>query len=164
MKRPFLTLLLLFTVVPLLELTLLIEIGKRTSLLFTVALIVLTGVLGAYLARREGFKAIARLREDLREGRAPAAAAIDGILVLIAGAVLLTPGLLTDCLGFSLLLPAVRERVRRVLTERFRRSVEVRVQSFRQQMAGGRDGQPTPDDVIDVEYSRVPDDRRADSP
>ncbi len=117
----FLRLLLLFTTVPLIELALLIEIGRRMGLAVTIALVVVTGVLGAWLAKSQGLAALERLQRELREGRLPTEALLDGLMIFVAGAVLLTPGLLTDLFGFFLLTPAGRGVVRRAVAERLRR-------------------------------------------
>jgi UPF0716 protein FxsA len=102
---------------------LLIEIGQRIGTPATLGLIVVTGVVGAALARRQGLSALARLQRDLAEGRLPAGPLVDGVLILMAGAVLLTPGVLTDAVGFLLLIPPCRRLVMRVLTRRFERAV-----------------------------------------
>ena len=120
----FLRLLLLFTIVPLVELFLLVKLGTVVGVGPTVALVIFTGVLGAWLARQQGLGVLRRLSEDLAEGRLPAEALIDGLLILIAGAVLLTPGLLTDVLGFLLLVPQSRAVVRKAAVERFGRRFE----------------------------------------
>ncbi len=121
----FLRLLLLFTVVPLVELALLLWLGRHVGLVPTILLVFGTGVLGAWLARREGLRAFHRVREEMGLGRLPAEALLDGLLILIAGAVLLTPGLLTDLAGFTLLTPFGRGAVRRAVAERLRRSLTV---------------------------------------
>ncbi len=122
----FLRLLLLFTVVPLVELALLLAIGRYVGLVATVLLVLGTGVLGAWLARREGLRAFYRVREEMAAGHLPAEALLDGLLILVAGAVLLTPGLLTDLAGFALLTPFVRAAVRRAVADRLRRGLKQR--------------------------------------
>jgi UPF0716 protein FxsA len=119
----FLRLLLLFTAVPLVELALLLEIGKLAGLPATLALVLGTGILGAWLAKREGLKTLTRVRAEMAAGRLPADALLDGLLILIAGAVLLTPGLLTDLTGFVLLIPAGRRAIRRRIAARMRRGL-----------------------------------------
>lgn len=111
----FFSLFLLFTAIPLVELYLLVVLGRRVGLLPTIGLVLATGALGAFLARTQGLQTLDRIRAELDAGRMPAAALLDGLLILVAGAVLLTPGLLTDVFGFSLLLPATRKAVRRTL-------------------------------------------------
>ncbi len=116
-------LLLLFVVVPIVELVLLIEIGQRVGTLATIGLIMGTGVVGASLARQQGLSTLARLRKDLDEGRLPTEAIVDGVLILVAGAVLITPGVLTDLFGFLCLVPACRRLLTRNLKRRFERAV-----------------------------------------
>lgn len=111
---------LLFVVVPILELLLLIEIGQWIGLLPTLGLVLLTGVAGAYLARAEGMRVLWRFQQELAQGRIPGQALQDGIAVLVGGAFLLTPGIITDLAGFSLLLPPTR----RWIQARVRRSLE----------------------------------------
>ena len=114
----FLRLLLLFTVVPLLELFLLVKLGTVIGIGATILIVICTGVLGAWLARWQGLGVLRRLTEDVNQGRVPADALIDGLLILIAGAVLLTPGLITDALGFLLLVPQGRAVVRKMISAR----------------------------------------------
>ena len=117
-------LLLLFVLVPVVELALLIEIGRLVGTPATIGLIVLTGVLGAWLARRQGLGVLRAVRGEMAEGRVPAGTLVDGALIVVAGAVLMTPGVLTDALGFFLLVPAGRRLLKRQLKRRFERAVE----------------------------------------
>ncbi|MEM6733353.1 MAG: FxsA family protein, partial [Myxococcota bacterium] len=115
---------LLFIVVPAVELALLAEIGTRIGWLTTVGLIVATGIVGAALARTQGFATLHRIQVETAEGRVPADAMTDGALILFAGALLITPGILTDAVGFSLLIPPLRAAIKRALARRFERSVQ----------------------------------------
>ena len=117
-------LLALFVIVPIVELFLLIEIGRIIGTPMTLALIFVTGVLGAALARHQGVSAWRRAREQLASGEMPADALGDGAMILVAGAVLMTPGVLTDLFGFSLLIPACRRWIKRRVRQRFERAVE----------------------------------------
>lgn len=108
----FARLFLLFITVPLIELFLFLVIGQKIGILPTFAIILLTGVLGAALARSQGLKVLAKYQQSIAQGKLPHEAVIDGLLILIAGALLLTPGFLTDTIGFLLLAPAVRQVVR----------------------------------------------------
>jgi len=119
----FLRLLLLFTVVPLIELYLLITIGGVIGVVPTIAIVIGTGVLGAWLARWQGLAVLRRISEEMTAGRLPTDALIDGLLILVAAAVLLTPGLLTDTLGFVLLVPASRAFVRKIVAAAIARRV-----------------------------------------
>lgn len=103
-----LKLLLLFTLVPLLEIWILIELGAIIGSWTTILLIASTGFVGVFLARSQGFAVLYRMRMDMEAGLVPADQLFDGACILIGGALLLTPGLLTDLLGFSLLIPQTR--------------------------------------------------------
>jgi UPF0716 protein FxsA len=117
-------LLLLFTVVPLLELYLLIEVGSHLGAGVTVVLIALTGGVGALLARMQGFRVLVQIRERLAQGRLPADELLSGGLVLAGGLLLVTPGILTDAVGLALLLPFVRLRVAEWVKDFLRRKIE----------------------------------------
>lgn len=104
----FARLLLLFIVVPLVELALLIQVGQVIGLGPTILLVLVTGVAGAALARREGVRTLTAIQRELAQGRLPGRALLDGAAILVGGAFLLTPGILTDLVGISLLLPVTR--------------------------------------------------------
>jgi UPF0716 protein FxsA len=114
---------LLFVIVPVIELALLIQIGQVVGLLPTVALVVFTGVTGAWLARAEGLRVFFQFQRELAAGRLPGQSLLDGISVLIGGAFLLTPGVLTDVVGFSLLLPVTRHWIQRRVRARLERGM-----------------------------------------
>lgn len=122
----FIRLLLLFTVVPLVELGLLIQLDRVIGLVPTIALVLLTGVAGAAIARWQGLTTLRRVQAEMSKGRVPTGPLVDGLLILVAGAVLLTPGLITDIFGFVLLIPPTRAAVRRALVEAFRRRTQGR--------------------------------------
>ena len=116
-------LLLLFIVVPAAELALLIEIGGRIGTVATLSLIVVTGVVGATLANQQGIRTLRAIQERLEQGQLPADALLDGVIILVAGALLVTPGILTDVVGFLCLVPAARSVVKGTLQRRFERAV-----------------------------------------
>ena len=122
-----LKLFLAFTIIPIIEIYLLIEIGSMFGTLTAVTLVILTGFLGAFLARMQGLQTLYRIRESLREGRMPSGELLDALLIVIAGLVLLTPGFLTDSVGFLLLIPATRNFIKYWL----RRQIELRYMSNR---------------------------------
>ena len=122
-----LRLFLAFTIIPIIEIYLLIEIGSMFGALTAVTLVILTGFLGAFLARMQGLKTLYRIQESLREGRMPSGELLDALLIVIAGLVLLTPGFLTDSAGFLLLIPATRNSIKYWL----RRQIELRYMSNR---------------------------------
>ncbi len=115
---------LLFVIVPLLELALLIQMGQWVGYWPTIGLVVFTGVTGAWLARMQGLRTIWRLRHDLANGRIPGQAIMDGMAVLAGGALLLTPGIITDVIGFGLLVPATRHAIQKRIMARLQRHIE----------------------------------------
>lgn len=121
----FARLALLFILVPLAELALLVRLGQLLGLWPTLGVVAATGVVGAALARSQGLRAVRRIQSELSAGRMPGTALLDGAAILVGGAFLLTPGLLTDVAGFLLLLPPTR----RWLRVRLRRALERRVET-----------------------------------
>ncbi len=116
-------LILLFTLAPALELALLIEVGSRIGTAATIGAIVATGVLGAVLARKQGLHLLRRIQSELSGGRLPASSLVDGVIVLVAGALLVTPGILTDVLGLLCLVPGFRSLIKAGLRRRFERAL-----------------------------------------
>ncbi len=116
-------LLLLFILVPAVELILLIKLGGIIGLFPTVGIIVLTGFLGAALTRMQGLAVLRRMQQEMAAGQMPAGSIMDGVIILIAGALLLTPGFLTDIVGFSCLIPGVRSVIKRFAQARVERAV-----------------------------------------
>ncbi len=114
---------LLFLVVPLLDLALLVNVGGRIGFWPTVAIVVLTAMLGSWLAKREGIAAWQRLQTKLATGGVPGPEVVDGAVILIAGTLLLTPGFLTDFAGLLGLFPPTRALARRALQARFKTAV-----------------------------------------
>ena len=100
------------------ELVVLIEIGREFGILATLVLILTTGVLGAYLAASQGLLVLRQIQKEMSEGRLPAVALLDGAIVLLAGLVLLTPGIVTDIIGFFCLIPTCRQIIRAFLFNR----------------------------------------------
>ncbi|MBN1760373.1 MAG: FxsA family protein [Chitinispirillaceae bacterium] len=115
----FIRLVLLFTLLPLAELFILLKVGAAIGLLNTIILVIGTATLGAYLAKRQGLETLNRIRQQLENGALPAEELIDGLLILIAAVVLITPGLLTDTFGFLLLIPQTRRWLKRYVKELF---------------------------------------------
>lgn len=116
---------LLFTLVPLVELWLLFRIGGWIGAGPTIALVLITGIAGATLARREGAHAWSAVQAELAAGRIPGRKLLEALLVLMAGIVLVTPGVLTDALGLLLLARPLRARLVKRLEERYRRTLDV---------------------------------------
>ena len=108
----FIKLLLVFTIVPIIELYVLIEAGHQIGVGATIGMIILTGIAGAYLARTQGFNLINKIQTELNQGRLPAEELMDGAIILAGGLLLLTPGFCTDLFGFVLLTPMTRKIIK----------------------------------------------------
>jgi UPF0716 protein FxsA len=122
----FLKLLILFIVIPIIEIAILVKIGTILGFWPTMLMVIATGILGATLARIQGFLVLTRIRTELKMGRTPAEELIDGLLILIGGILLLTPGLLTDLMGFLMLIQWSRKLFKKWLGKRFRKWVQSR--------------------------------------
>jgi len=109
------TLLILFIVLPFVELYILIELGSRIGTLPTLGIVVLTGIAGAALAKHQGLSVLQRIQTEMSFGQMPGDIIFDGVLVLIGAVLLITPGILTDTTGFLLLIPATRELFKKYL-------------------------------------------------
>jgi UPF0716 protein FxsA len=120
----FAKLLLLFTLGPLVELYLLIEIGRRIGAGPTILVVLATGFFGVFLARAQGFLALGRIAQTLRAGEMPGDELMDGLLILIGAAFLLTPGLLSDTAGFLFLIPASRSHVKRFILRKLKKALD----------------------------------------
>jgi UPF0716 protein FxsA len=162
-----LLLIVVFIIVPIAELYVLIQIGSAIGILPTIALLILDSVLGAALMRSQGRAAWMRFNRALAEGRMPGREVMDGALVIFGGALLLTPGFLSDFLGLILLLPPTRAIVRTVLVRRFAGRVMTSAASGAQSRmgriftfeTGGRTGAHD-DDIVEGTASEVPPRRR----
>lgn len=146
-----------FVLVPLIEIALFIQVGGWIGLWPTLAIVVVTAIVGTALVRQQGVRAIQELRGSINALRDPTEPLAHGAMILIAGALLLTPGFFTDAVGFSLLLPPVRSSAYRWLRKR------VKVQRF----SYGRpedDRGPVRPDIIDGDYYEVGEKRPTHSP
>ena len=123
----FFKLFLLFTLVSILELAVIIEVGSRLGVMVTILLILFTAIFGAYFAQTQGWQILIRLQTELNAGQLPSNTLIEGLLILIGGVLLLTPGFITDTLGFLLILPPTRKRFREKLKAYFRNRLNVEV-------------------------------------
>lgn len=116
-------LLLLFTVVPLVEIYLLVQLGGLMGVWPTIALVCVTGFLGASLARREGRRALARYQEAIAKGQLPEEGIVSGLLILLGGVLLIAPGVLTDLTGLALMIPPVRQAVAKRVKDRLQKRI-----------------------------------------
>lgn len=135
---------LVFLVMPVVELYVIIKVGHVIGVLNTIGLLLLISILGAWIVKREGARAWGAFRLSLTEGRVPARETADGALVILGGALLVTPGFVSDVLGTVLVLPPTRALVRRLVLRMARNRVEVyatparRVMKVRAERASGR--------------------------
>ena len=124
-------LVLLFLVVPLAELYVIIQVGQAFGALNTIALLIIISATGAWLVKREGMSVWRRFQRQIESGAVPGKEIADGVMILFAGALLMSPGFLTDILGIALLLPPVRAVIRGVLMKQAaKRAGIIRVQRF----------------------------------
>jgi UPF0716 protein FxsA len=142
--KNFQILLLIVLIVPFAEIYLLLGVGSLIGALPTIVLVVFTAVLGTWLLRQQGFATFRRFQDSLARGEIPAYEMIEGPLILVGGALLLTPGFITDMLGFACLIPAVRKKIAQYIIENH----------LIQPMGGF--GQPTAskDNVLEGEFHR----------
>lgn len=112
--------LLLFIVIPALEIVVLVLSGKMIGVWPTFSLIVATGIIGAFLAKRQGLYTLERAKHELMNGRIPSDALLDGVCILVGGTLLLAPGFITDIAGFILLFPFAREKMKPWLVRVFK--------------------------------------------
>jgi UPF0716 protein FxsA len=155
-------LILAFVIVPLVELAVILQVGQLIGPWWTIALLVLDSIVGAWLLKREGARAWRSFRDALGEGRWPGDEVTQGALVIVGGTLLLTPGFVTDGLGLAMLLPVTRAVLSRLIRARV---TPVPVQMARGVWGGGSTsgrrarGATDPDDVLDVEVVDVERDR-----
>ena len=144
---------LLLTLTPILELAILIRLGQAAGVWPTVGLVIATGAAGALLARGQGLKVIGEFQRALGQGRLPADPLLDGLLIVAGGALLLTPGLVTDVAGFSMVFPPSRALWRAYLKAKLLRAMASGAVTFTRVGVRPRDAArraPDRDDVIDV--------------
>lgn len=133
-------LVLLFILMPALELILLIKLGSHIGALTTVAIVFITAILGASLLRREGFSTLMKAQQRLQVGQLPANEVVEGALLVVAGAFLLTPGFITDAVGFACLVPGLRHQMAAAILKR----VTVQVSTGGMGAMGGEGFGPRP--------------------
>ena len=128
----FSRLLFLFIFIPIAELYLLIMLGARIGFFPTLGLVVLTGILGASLARQQGISTLVKIQNELSSGKVPTDELIEGAMIVVGGIVLITPGILTDIFGFALMIPKFRKSVSKSLKNSFGGNFLILPKFFRQ--------------------------------
>lgn len=128
-------LILLFTLVPIIELALLIKIGQHIGVFATIAIVILTGIWGAFLAREQGLRTLKKIETEINRGVMPSEEILDGVMILCGGVLLLTPGFLTDIIGFLSLIPFTRNLIKKWLKKKIGEIVDkgrvITITSFR---------------------------------
>jgi UPF0716 protein FxsA len=147
-----LPLVLLFILVPIAELAVIIQVGEAIGVWWTIALLIADSILGSVLMRSQGRAAWRRFNDTTRAGRVPAREVLDGALVIFGGALLLTPGFITDVLGLFLLLPPTRAVVRTVLARRLAHRLVVSMTGPRVRPRRDYDVEGT---AVDVDADRI---------
>jgi len=122
---------LLFVLMPLGELAILVYMGTIIGTLYTVLIVVLTGILGAILTRSQGLATLSRIRSNLQRGILPANELFDGVLILAGGLLLLTPGIITDIFGLAVLIPQTRHIIGRLFRSLIYRRIQRRQIQYR---------------------------------
>jgi UPF0716 protein FxsA len=148
---PFRFVPLLFLIVPLTEIAVFVLVGSQIGVLATIALVILTAIAGTILLRWQGFAALSRIQKELAAQKVPGKELVQGVMILLAGFLLLTPGFVTDTLGLLLFIPAVRDRVWKFLSSR------VKIETFG---AAPHGKSRTRDGIVDLdedEFHRKPD-------
>jgi UPF0716 protein FxsA len=153
---PFSLIPFLLLIIPLLEIAAFVVIGGEIGVFYTLALIVVTAIIGSILLRIQGFGLLAKIRTDMDAGKVPARELVHGLMIMIAGVLLLTPGFVTDACGFLLFVPPLRDAAWRVVKSRFK-VVNVGEQApFSDQ--GSRESSAGPTiDLSDEDFEREPD-------
>ena len=161
----FLRLAILFVSIPLIEVYLLLRLNEFTGNAFTtIGLILLTGIVGAWLAKQQGLSTVQRIQKATSEGRLPAQELVDGGMILFAAALLLTPGIMTDAFGFSLLIPPCRAFYRKILKRYFPQpNVQFHAGPFGQMGQGGGASEPYDPNVVDGSARSVNDPRHVNT-
>src|SRR5436189_2962872 len=160
---PFL-LVLLFIVVPIAEIAIIIQVGNAIGVWWTIALLIADAVIGSMLARTQGRAAWRRFTLAIESGRVPARETVDGILVLFGGALLLTPGFLSDILGLFLLLPPTRAFVRALLVRRFAGRMVASMTRGPAPQRRARQSYDVDGTATDAAVDRIPDGRTRSEP
>lgn len=153
---------LLFIIIPIIEITVLIQVGQAIGAWYTVGLVLLSAFIGVNMLRHQGLSTLARAQQRMNQGEVPGQEMVEGIVLAVGGALLVTPGFVTDVIGFSCLIPGVRRGVVKALLGRFTLVAAGHASQthFQQDFQAGqpdarpRDIPPRDGDVIDGEYTR----------
>ncbi len=162
-------LILLFTIVPLIELFFLMQLSEWMGIVPTIGLVLVTGVVGASLARQQGLKCWIDFRRRMSQGQLPTDLLLEGPMILAAALLLITPGVLTDAVGFALLIPPIRGAFRRELARRFDQATIHQTRGFRpsepfsqeREEEGPRQARTSKTEIIDVKVITPEEDKKS---
>jgi len=143
----------LFLIIPIIEIFLLIKVGGVIGALPTIILVVLTAVIGAGLLRQQGLSTLARFQKNMSQGKLPAQEMVEGILLAVGGALLMTPGFVTDTIGFLCLLPFSRQFIATTIIKNSAAKVTAKMGGFSQ----GKEQYQSNADVFEGEYTEITD-------
>ena len=146
----------LFLLIPIIEIFFLIKVGEVIGAFPTIILVVLTAVIGAGLLRQQGLSTLARLQQNMSQGQIPAQEMIEGVLLAVGGALLMTPGFVTDTIGFLCLLPFSRKYIASNIMKRSAISLKSRMGGFTQ--GSQRSPFESDSDVFEGEFTEIEDD------
>ena len=146
----------LFLLIPIIEIFFLIKVGEVIGAWPTIILVVLTAVIGAALLRQQGLSTLARLQQNLGQGKLPAQEMIEGILLAVGGALLMTPGFVTDTIGFLCLLPVTRQWLAKAIIKRSAMQMQIKMGGFAQGSQWEQDI-----NTVEGEYTVVEDDPKS---
>lgn len=152
-----------FIVMPVAEITLLIKVGQQIGVLYTASLVVLTAFIGSFMLRQQGLATLFRAQERIQSGQIPVQEMLEGLFLAVGGALLITPGFITDVFGFLCLIPVTRKGFVRLAA----RYVKVQAVAMQQSQFGSMDGSgnfhgSSQDDPIEGEYQHS-DDRHSET-
>jgi len=153
----FFKLFILFTLVPVIELWLLMRVGSVIGFFPTIGIVLLTGVVGAWMARIQGLSVISELNTSVAQGKVPGKELVNAVLVFVGGALLLTPGFVTDILGFLMIMPGTRDAISAFLMNYFSKKVQKGDIRFSYHSPGETPKESKYDDGKVIEAERVDD-------
>ncbi|MGH1352740.1 MAG: FxsA family protein [Methyloligellaceae bacterium] len=159
-------LLLIFIVIPLAEIYVFIQVGSLIGTWYTIGLVIITAIIGTSLLRLQGYGVLSRAQSTLNKGDLPVDSVIDGVFLLIAGALLLTPGLITDAIGFLLFVPLLRRAIAKAVFKRFVMMGKDNMKVYTQQDFYEEHTRKKPhnDNIIDADFSEVKDESNKKEP
>lgn len=144
-----------FITVPVVEIAVFIQVGERIGLWPTIAIVILTAIMGTAMLRQQGLSVLFRIQENLAANRIPVQELFDGVCLVIAGALLLTPGFVTDSIGFLLFIAPLRRRLAAEIGKRFVASANVRYASGHQHTSGAHHEPEGRGPIIDGDYQDI---------